>query len=175
MKNVGLFVDIADLYFHLNKAFGKKLDYFKYREKSTSDDDILIRANAYGYQKKREARDFIACLKHIGFDPKFKRPYRNRSTWYVGMTVDIVDLVISGKVNVIVLGSSNPEFAPLVKWIKERGVECVVFAKNVPKELKKHASKVIEIDEELLETTEQSELPSDGVRNNTGDDAAEVV
>ena len=98
---------------------------------------------AYGVQVKDEAVKFISCLRHYGYEPKYRRPktYRNgeketlrRIPWGVGISMDVVRIVSNNKLDVVVLGSSEPELIDLCEWIKERGVKCVVVSCGIPKE-----------------------------------------
>jgi len=55
------------------------------------------------------------------------------------------------KLNVVILGSSDPDLIPLVEYIQEKGCECIIFSTGINKKLKDVANKWIEITEDLLE------------------------
>lgn len=167
MNSVGVFVDVGNLYHCVNKKFnGKKLDYKKYLEGVVPEGDILYRGMAYGVQVKDEAVKFISCLRHYGYEPKYRRPktYRSgeketlrRIPWGVGISMDVVRIVSNNKLDVVVLGSSEPELIDLCEWVKERGVKCVVVSCGIPKEIREAADIWTEIPESFLEETDSTE------------------
>ena len=72
-KTVGVFVDVSNIYYCVSKGFPEnKVDYQKYLEKATND-LIIYRATAFGVQNNPESAKFISCLKHLGYDTKFKK------------------------------------------------------------------------------------------------------
>lgn len=167
MRSIGVFVDVGNLYHCVNKKFeGRKLDYKKYLENVITDDDILYRAIAYGIQVKDEANKFISCLKHYGFEAKYRRPKIHkvddkevirRIPWGVGIALDVVRIVSNNKLDVVVIGSSEPELVDLVEWVKERGVKCVVASCGIPREIREASDSWIELSENFLETPTPAE------------------
>jgi uncharacterized LabA/DUF88 family protein len=162
-KIIGVFVDVSNIFYCVGKKFnGRKLDYEKYLEVAVGQDDILYRAIAFGIQVESEATKFITCLRHLGFEAKYKRPrviqtsesdrreYR-RISWNVGLALDIVRIVSNNKLDTVVIGSSDPELLHLVEWVKERGIRCEILACGISKELKDCADIWKEIGEDLLE------------------------
>jgi uncharacterized LabA/DUF88 family protein len=166
-KRVGLFADITNLYHSVGKRFsGRKLDYKKYIDKATGSDEIY-RAFAYGTQINAEAVSFISCLRHFGYDPKYKRPKYigqkesidgRKSDWYIGMAMDVVRLI--DRLDIVIIGSSDPDLVPLIQWIKEKGVRCIIMACGISKELKDIADYYIEINETLLEDRPNDNAPN---------------
>lgn len=167
MGSVGVFVDIGNLYHCTNKKFGgRKLDYKKYLDSVVGENDIIYRAIAYGIQVKDEASKFISCLRHYGYETKYRKPkvYKSeekevlrRVPWGVGIAMDVVRIVSNNKLDVVVLGSSEPELVDLVDWVKERGVKCIVASCGIPRELREAADLYVEIAEVLLETPTTAE------------------
>jgi uncharacterized LabA/DUF88 family protein len=169
MNSIGVFADVGNLYHCVNKKYGgRKLDYKKYLESVVPDGDILYRAMAYGIQVKDEAAKFISCLRHYGFETKYRRPkiYRNgedgqetlrRIPWGVGIAMDVVRIVSNNKLDVVVIGSSEPELIDLVEWVKERGVKCIVASCGIPREIREASDLWVEIPEDLLEETTPAE------------------
>lgn len=166
MKSIGIFVDVSNLYYCVGKKFdGKKLDYGKYTSAVTGPDDIVYRTIAYGMQIDTEATKFIACLKHLGFETKYKKPRVHQTTegkaevrrvpWNVGIAMDIVRIVSNNKLDEVIIGSADPELASLVEWIKERGIRCKILACGISKELKEVADEWKEITEELIENRDE--------------------
>lgn len=150
-----LFVDITDLYYKLLKKFGNgKLNYEKYL--SSFDPDTKI---AYGCQEENEAAPFIRYLRSLGFLTKYKHPYTlkigdrdiKRCNWLVGITIDVVKAVESGAGH-IVIGTSNPDIIPLVKYLRAKSIKVTIFACNIPKSLEGLCT-IIEITEDNLNET----------------------
>lgn len=165
---IGVFVDVSNLYHRLTKKFvGEKLDYDAYLTYIEDKIGEIVRCYAYGSQQNKEAISFITCLKALGFEVRYKRPriIRIRDVeikvcdWGCGMTLDVVNLI--EKVDVIVLGSANPDFYPLVNWIKDQGKRVVIFASGIPKNLQRVASDSIEIDATHLENRDSDPLPEE--------------
>ena len=182
MKTVGLFIDISNIYYNVGKRFAKqKLDYSKYLTKAV-DGDVLLRAFAYGLETSDNQADrFVKYLRFLQIEPKYKRhtTYVNNqtgktatrwSTWDVGISLDIVRVI--DKLDVVVLGSNDPNLIPLIEYVKERGVKFVVFACGVGKEVREAADMYIEIDASLLET--KNELPAESVQPSVTDQPAPV-
>jgi len=157
---MALFVDITDLYYKLLKKFGSgKLDYGKYLEEAKkildfSDPKII----AYGCQEGNEASSFIKYIQSLGCITKYKCPYVlkignrdiKRCNWLVGISVDIFKEIFENDDTNIIIGVSNPDIIPLVKYLKEKSVSVTIFACNIPASLQKLTT-CIEITEDLLE------------------------
>ncbi len=157
MKNIGVFVDVSDFYYRIQRKFdGTKLDYGKYLFRIKTWGNVF-KALAYGMQQENEASGFIKCLRSHGFETKFKRPKIIRINdreikqcdWGSQVVIDIVRLI--EKLDIIVLGVSNPDYIPLIKWIRDQGKEVLIFGSCIPKSLRDTANNIIEIDEELLQ------------------------
>lgn len=155
--NVGAFVDTSDLYHRIRRKFeGGKLCYESYFEKLASYGN-LTQAYAYVMQSDNEASGFITCLKMIGFDVFAKRPRVmricdrdiKRCDWGVNIAVDVSRTI--DRLDQIILGVSNPDYVPLVQWIKDQGRQVVILASCIPKSLRNVADSDIEITEDFLE------------------------
>jgi uncharacterized LabA/DUF88 family protein len=161
LKMIGLFADVSNLYYCISRRFpNQKLDYQKYLELAAGDDTVY-RAFAYGIQLKDEATKFITCLKHYGFEAKYKNPRLSnqkeykRTSWNVGIGMDVVRII--DKLDVVVIGSADAELAPLVELIKERGRRCHILACGISKELKTVADQYTEINESILKSATEPE------------------
>lgn len=157
MKRIGIFVDVSNIYYCVSKKYNKrKLDYRKYYA-FIADLGEIQQAIAYGAQLHGEANSFLHCLKKIGFAAKYKmtKTYQNidgirrKADQDVAITIDIVNMINS--MDMIVLGSADSDLAPTVEWARARGVDVVVIACGIARELKDTATKAIEIPESLLE------------------------
>lgn len=160
MKNVGIFIDVSDFYYRIQRRFsGRKLDFEQYFI-AANDYGKIYRAFAYGMQRNYEAAGFIKCLQASGFEAKYKKPKIikvgdreiKQCDWGMGIAIDIVSLI--DKLDVVILGVSNPDFIPLVRWIRDQGVEVIIFASCIPKTLKDSANSAVEITTGLLQEEE---------------------
>ncbi len=157
-KKVGVFVDTSTLYHKVQRKFGAKLCYDAFYEACKGFGNI-IKAMAYGMRIDTEVGGFINCLKIAGFDTQFKRPkiltFGERTlkfcNWDSVMTLDIVQLVHAGGLDVVIIGSTNLDLIPLIKWVRTHGIFVIIFAADVPSVFQNIADKVIEITEDELE------------------------
>lgn len=155
---IAIFVDVANLYYCVGKRFqNRKLDYAKIRDKVV-DFGPLYRSFAYGVQMGEEANPFINCLKKLGYDTKYKkskmteeneRKVIRKAEWDVGITLDVVRVI--ERVDAIILASADPDLIDLVRYVRDKGVRCIIMACGIPTELREAADFYIEITEDLLE------------------------
>lgn len=160
-RNVGVFVDIISQFNSVNMLYrGRKLDYEKYLTKST-EQGCIYRAFGYGAQITNEAHAFITCLRTLGYEPKYvqARQFGERSEIRrTDRTMDLVtDIIrILEKLDVVIIGTSNPMIVPIIEFIKERGIKVIVFSCNIPRELKESADLWWEITEDYLEIKKEN-------------------
>lgn len=157
MKRLGVFVDVSNIYYCIRKKYeDRKLDYQKYLNFIT-DFGELTKVIAYGSQLGNEATGFIHCLQKIGFQTKFKSvksfnnddELRRKADWDVGITMDIVNMI--DRFDMIILGTADGDLKPVVTWASQRGVDVVILACGISRDLKDTATEFIEIPESLLE------------------------
>jgi uncharacterized LabA/DUF88 family protein len=151
-KVVGLFVDVSNLYFCVNKAFpGKKINYGVYRDFVVGN-DILYCALACGTQNNPESLKFETCLNHLGYETIF-RYNQNKNRKYLNTNVIITIEVLKKlpKIDEVILGTSDPDFVELVSYIKELKKSVRIVSCGINHQLKKHATSYEEITENLLE------------------------
>jgi len=158
VKNIGLFIDVSNLYYCVSKKFsGRKVDYDKYLNtlKTSFVGDVeLVEQHAYGTKIGDEARPFIRRLNALGFITKFVRTTRTRATTLnVNIAVDIMRSIDT--LDIIILGSTNREMIPLVNYLKERGKSVHIFACGICNELRNIVETNAEIDEDELEATKE--------------------
>ncbi len=154
-----LLVDIANLYYCVGKRFpGRKLDYAKLRDR-VAELGPIYRSFAYGIQMNEEANPFITCIRKLGYDTKYKKSKMTeenekkvirKAEWDVGLTLDAVRVI--ERVDTVVLASSDIDLVDLVRYVRDKGVRCIVFACGIPQELRDVSDFYIEITEDLLET-----------------------
>jgi len=168
MKRIGVFVDVSNIYYCVGKKYEyRKLDYRKYLD-FIADFGELTKAIAYGSQLSNEAAGFIHCLEKTGFQTKFKtvksfnneQELRRKADWDVGIAMDIVSMI--ERFDMIVLGTADGDLEPVVDWAIRRGVDVVILACGISRDLKGRSTKHIEIPESLLED-KQLEAKIDGI------------
>ena len=156
--NTALFADIGNLYYCVGKRFDeRRLDYQKLLQRAvTLTKGPIGRAVAYGSQMGAEATQFIAKLQKIGFETKYRRPQlaRDRTVvkkvdWDVTICIDVVKSV--SRLDAVVLCTSDSDMVPLVSWVRDQGVQCVVLACGLPRELRQVATRYYEITGDMLE------------------------
>ena len=120
-KSAAVFVDVQNIYYTTQQAFGRKFDYRKLWQKLTDEFDIVI-ANAYAIHRGDDQQlKFQNALKAIGFTVKLK-PYIQRKDgsakgdWDVGITIDVLEA--ARKVDTIVLLSGDGDFDLLLEKVK---------------------------------------------------------
>jgi len=164
-KRIGVFCDVSNLYYCIGKKFNKrKLDYRAYLTYCKDLGDVQ-QAIAYGAQLNNEASAFIHCLRQMGFDPKYKSPkdyhnkdnFKRKADWDVGIAVDIVRMI--ERLDMIILGTADGDLTPVVEWAKEQGVDVIILACGISRELKDMATRYIEIPESMLEEIKDDRQP----------------
>ena len=156
MSNVLLVVDTKNLFNTLHKHYGNgKLDYQRFVELAGANDHIYGSV-AYGQQSENNSINFITVLNKLGFVCKFKQLIKTATkTFYpnnnVQLAIDVTDQVNTGKIDRVVIGSSDPELVDLVQWIRTtKGIRCDIIACRIPKVLKDVASSHTELVEDIL-------------------------
>ena len=158
-KRIGVFVDISNLYYCVRNGFhGRHLDYKKYYDFIKPMGEVQV-AIAYGAQMEQEASSFIHCLREIGYTPKYKVPksygndqkLKRKADWDVGIAVDMINMVLAGRIDMVVLGCADGDLAPAVEWVMSRSVDVIILGSGISRDLKDAATKWIEIPESLLE------------------------
>lgn len=163
MKSVGIYLDIANLYYCVNRKWeGRRIDYTKLT-RGLVGDNVIYRAVAYGLQYDTESTSFIGFMRHLGYEAKYRRPrtYRDstgkaherRTSWSMGIAMDIVDAVQANKLDQVILGSSDGDLASMIKWLKEHGVDVIVVSCGISSELRRECEQCIELTEEYLLAT----------------------
>ncbi|GAB2680033.1 NYN domain-containing protein [Aliiglaciecola sp. 3_MG-2023] len=122
-KNIGVFVDVQNVYYTCRQAYHKQFNYRKLWQELTYRGNIVV-ANAYAIARQDDQQiKFQDALRHIGFEVKLK-PFIQRSDgsakgdWDVGITVDMIDQ--SPLLDEIILLSGDGDFAVLMGYIKSK-------------------------------------------------------
>jgi uncharacterized LabA/DUF88 family protein len=159
MKRIGIYVDVSNLYFCLQREHkSRKLDYKKFYDFAKDFGEVKI-ACAYGSQIGVEAQTFISRIEAIGFKTRYKEPKewptsapgrsRRKADWDVGITIDVIEQC--DQVDTVVLGCADGDLAPLVEYLTARGKAVIVIACRISSSLRETATTCIEIPESLLE------------------------
>jgi uncharacterized LabA/DUF88 family protein len=156
LKKIAIFVDVQNIYYTTQEAFGRQFNYRKLWQRISAEGEIVA-ATAYAIHRGDERQlKFQNALKHIGFDIKLK-PYIQRrdgsakGDWDVGITIDVLDT--ARHVDTVVLLSGDGDFDLLLERIK-RGFSVTAEVYGVPAltagSLRASASFFHPIDESLL-------------------------
>lgn len=123
MEQIGLFVDVQNIYYTTRHAYGRQFDYRSLWNTLAQGGAIEL-ANAYATDRGDERqRKFQAALRHIGFTVKLK-PYIQRADgsakgdWDVGITIDV--LQSAPGLDRIVLLSGDGDFDLLVETVQDQ-------------------------------------------------------
>lgn len=160
MKNILLVADTRNLNFCIYRTFKKentKLDYRKYIQAAVGE-DILYKAMAYGINNAKDTHKFRNFLKHSGFVTHFHDILiKSDKTKYIGcqvaLSVDVANIINTGKVDKVILGVTDLEYVDLINYVKNKGIACEVYACSIPRLLRDVADKYTEIAEDLLYDT----------------------
>ena len=157
-KQIFVAVDLSNLYHCVRKKFkGKKVD-FKQLLAWVGDLGTVVHACAYGSQVKDEAQRFIHCLHANNWATKYKKvralENKRRASWDVGIAIDTIKLINTNSINTLVLCSANGDLVDLIEYCADHGVETIVLACGISKNLQAVANTIIEFPESLLEGIE---------------------
>lgn len=155
MKRIGLFVDVNNIYYSLIRKHNCKLNYETYY-KYVADLGEITQAILYGTYDE-SVRGFLTRMRAIGFTPKYKESPspRHRVHTHTSICMDVVNMI--ERLDIVIIGTADPNIEPLITWIRSKGVDAVVFASCINHVLKESAVQYIEIPESMLEN--QNEAP----------------
>ncbi len=151
MKRIAILIDADNIFMGIKKIYNARLDYKKLVD-MIKGERILIRAIAYvpvavGVSSKK---NLIKALKQEGIDVKeLEVQIKGNRTARIGaevpMTIDA--LLLMSKVDVIGIVTGNGNFYPLVKHLRETGLEVEVygFGKSTSRYLKNFATRFIDL------------------------------
>lgn len=157
MYKIGLYMDVSNLYYCIKKYYdGRKLDYSAYLDFVKEMGDLEI-TRAFMAQRGNEAYQFIHYLEALGYKVISKSPKafhspngtKHKADWDVGLTIEVIK--DAENLDMVILGTADGDFLPLVEYLKDKGTMVVVMACTISKELKDSANACIEIPESLLE------------------------
>ena len=152
-QRVGVFVDVANMYYSAKAMYQKKVNFKAVLENAVGDRN-LIRAIAYVVQADiPEEGGFFDALEHIGFEVKAKELQifyggHKKGDWDVGIAMDTIKL--APKLDVVVIVSGDGDFIPLVEYLQSLGqkVEVVAFGRSASSKLQEAADAFIDMDKD---------------------------
>jgi hypothetical protein len=149
----GLFVDVANLYFCINKKFPtRKVNYKEYMQfvLEATDNPEKFEALAFVCKFDDEADAFVRKLNATGFSVESIISPKNKS---VSLTTNIIVSILysMNRFDRIVIGSASKEFLPFISYLKNMDKEVVVVACGICNEVRNAASSYFELDETHLE------------------------
>lgn len=157
MNRVAVYVDCANLYHTIQKKFKKNLSYKKYLEwVNTYIGEVKI-AKAFGAQVKDEAEPFIKSLQTIGFETNWKKAKIYKTSagkdsctadWDTGICMDVASNI--DNFDILILGSADGDFKPLVDYCVERGKKVFIYACKISKRVTETAT-AMEIEGSVLQ------------------------
>lgn len=144
MRRVGIFIDVMNMY-HCIKD--NKLDYRALYEYA-KEYGIIQRAVAYGCQRDNEADGFLRQLKSIGYQINYTAPKMHNGTVVkanrdMDICLGIIDTL--DHLDVIILCSSDGDFAPVLQRVKNQGIHTVVIGADISNDLSSIADSFIEL------------------------------
>jgi uncharacterized LabA/DUF88 family protein len=151
-----VYIDISNLYLCLNLKYQSKLNYKRYLDYIKGFGDIK-QAKAYGAQNLNEARAFINHLKSLGVKTFYKQPTtyynsgspRTKADQDIKIAIDIIEDMAN--YDILVLGSADGDFEPLIQYIKKRKKKVYIVACDISHKLKKVADLCSEIPKTFME------------------------
>lgn len=152
-QRVAVLIDTQNLYYSARNLFNAKVNFKNIVEDAVAGRQ-LTRAIAYVVKTKTgEERPFFEALEKIGIETKEKELQiffggAKKADWDVGLSVDAV--ILSEKVDTIVLVSGDGDFQPLVQYLKMKGtyVETMAFHETA-------SAKIIEASDEFLNLSDE--------------------
>lgn len=154
MRKAGIFVDSSNLYYCLQKKYGRKLDYEKYKNYFSSLYSIE-QCFAYAAVNGNASLGFLKAVEKVGYEVKTKevKVYdggnKRKCDMDVDMTIDIMNMC--DKLDVIILGTADGDMSPLVDCLRGRSKKVICFACGISGELVKRCDQAMEIVTEVLE------------------------
>lgn len=152
-QRVGVFVDVANLYYSAKALYGKKVNFAEILKEVVGNRKLI---HALAYVVKAENPDeqkFFDALESMGFEVKMKELQvfyggHKKGDWDVGIAMDTVRL--APKLDVVILASGDGDFLPLLEYLKGIGqrTELVAFGRSTSGRLVEVADTFLDLDKE---------------------------
>jgi uncharacterized LabA/DUF88 family protein len=156
MKRLGVFVDVSNLYYCVDKQYHKKIDYAKYLDYIKDLGDIKF-AHAYAAVMGNQADGFLHALRELRFDVKTRTPkeystpgggIKRKCDFDVQIAMDIVRR--QPMIDMCILGSADGDLTPVVEYLNGVSIPTVILACGISHELAQSAKAAVEIPYSML-------------------------
>ena len=130
-QRVEVLIDVQNLYHSARNLYESKVDFGAILKTAIAGRKF-IRAFAYVVRTKTgEEKPFFEALTKLGIETRVRDLQEfyggaKKADWDVGIVIDAIRTASS--VDVIVLGSGDGDFIPLVEYLKNRGKRIEVIA-----------------------------------------------
>lgn len=130
-QRVAVLIDVQNLYYSARNLYNSKVNFNNIVQDATSGRQ-MTRAIAYVVKTQTgEEKPFFEALEKVGIETKEKELQiffggAKKADWDVGLAVDAI--ILSEKVDAIVLVSGDGDFMPLVEYLRMKGVYVEIFA-----------------------------------------------
>jgi len=151
-QRVGVFVDVANMYYSAKNLYNAKVDFGKILD-SVVAGRKLIRAASYVIKADIEPeQDFFNALEKQGYELRVKDLQvfyggAKKGDWDVGLSIDAIKL--ADKLDVVILVTGDGDYIPLVDYLQyNKGcrVEIAAFRKTASGKLIEHADDFLDLD-----------------------------
>lgn len=153
-KKVGIFIDAANLYHSAKHLYGKNVNFSALISAANRFGTVVV-TNIYVVRSEegKEANFFLA-LQKSGYTIREKdlQVYAGgakKGDWDVGIAIDCVKA--ADTVDVLILGSGDGDFVPLVEYLREHRGKTVIgaaFARSSSSRLKEAVNDFIDLGRE---------------------------
>jgi chemotaxis protein histidine kinase CheA len=150
-----LLVDQANLS-SVTQQRGEKVDYHKLHALLVGGRPVLKMVAFVVDNGGSGFEAFCEILRNSGFELRIKRPKvfadgTKKADWDMAMAMEAV--MHADRANTVILGTGDGDFAPLVRYLKRRGVhvEVASFPEALAQELSSVASRVVALDASVCE------------------------
>jgi uncharacterized LabA/DUF88 family protein len=150
-QRVGIFIDTQNLYHSAKNLYHARVNFGNLLKDALAD-RVLIRAVAYVITTEGgEEKGFFEALEKLGIETKTKNLQifyggSKKADWDVGLAVDA--MMMSSKLDTVVLASGDGDFVPLVNYLKMRDgcqVEVIAFGRSTSGQLREAADDFIDM------------------------------
>lgn len=150
-QGVGVFVDVANMYYSAKNLYGAKVDFGKILKEAVSG-RRLIRAFAYVIKADIEPEQaFYEALERQGYEVRAKDLQVfpggiKKGDWDVGICMDAIRLM--DKVEAMVLVSGDGDYVDLLDYMRGRGIrtEVIAFGRTTSNKLVAEADDFLDLD-----------------------------
>jgi uncharacterized LabA/DUF88 family protein len=150
-QRVGIFVDVANMYYSAKHLYGARVNFGKILETAV-EERRLVRAIAYVIKAEApEEQSFFDALEKQGYEVKSKDLQvfaggAKKGDWDVGISVDAIKL--ADRMDAIVLVTGDGDYIPLVTYLQQNKgcrVEVLGFGESASAQLRVVADEFIDL------------------------------